>query len=373
MEHIRETVQKECLKSLLGTDRGTAAISMGVGKTRIGLLHMKEKIQKGKKYFLVVAPKKSIFESWKQEAHKAGIPEVLDHITFSTYRSLDKQHDLYDVVYLDECHNLLPTHEPFLKRHQYGVIGLTGTPPRYKTSDKYKIIDKYCPIVYSYSVQDAVTDNILNDYRIIIHPVELGSLKDQRIDTPNGGKFFTSEQDHYQFWTRKVEQAGMSFNRAALQKASIMRMQALRKFTSKEKYVKWLLKLIPDKCIVFCNTKEQADRVCDHSYHSGNPLSKENLELFGSGAIERLSCVEQLSEGVNISNLRYGVIMHSFGNEKKLSQRLGRMLRLFPTEIAYIHILVYANTVDEHWVDQAVKDFDQDKVIYFDKKVYAGS
>jgi ERCC4-related helicase len=56
--------------------------------------------------------------------------------------------------------------------------------------------------------------------------------------------------------------------------------------------------------------------------------------------------------------------MHSYGNERKAQQRIGRMMRLNPKETATIHILCYENTVDEFWVKSALKDYDQSKIIH---------
>ena len=56
--------------------------------------------------------------------------------------------------------------------------------------------------------------------------------------------------------------------------------------------------------------------------------------------------------------------MHSYGNERKSSQRIGRLLRLNPDDCATIHILCYKGTVDEKWVTAALKDFDSSKIIW---------
>ena len=58
--------------------------------------------------------------------------------------------------------------------------------------------------------------------------------------------------------------------------------------------------------------------------------------------------------------------MHAYGNERKSSQRIGRLLRLNPTETSIVHILCYKGTVDETWVGEALKDLDQTKIKYFD-------
>jgi superfamily II DNA or RNA helicase len=150
-----------------------------------------------------------------------------------------------------------------------------------------------------------------------------------------------------------------------------MRMKQMQEYKSKEHYAKTLFDSIEDKCLLFANTQEQADRLCEHSYHSKNPYSEGNLDLFSNDHITKLSCVLQLSEGVNIPNLRSGVIMHAYGNERKSSQRIGRMLRLNPDDVATVHILCYQDTVDEKWIDEALSVFDSNKITYIkDNKIY---
>ena len=175
----------------------------------------------------------------------------------------------------------------------------------------------------------------------------------------NGGHWWTSEYKDYNYVTSRLADAQ---SQKQIQFARIMRMRALMDYTSKESYVKSMIKNIDSKCIVFANTQVQADRICKHSYHSKNPKSEENLELFSDGRINQLSCVLQLSEGVTIPNLKQGIIMHAYGNEKKTAQRIGRLLRLNPTETATCHILCYKSTQDEKWVESALKSFDDNKI-----------
>jgi superfamily II DNA or RNA helicase len=146
----------------------------------------------------------------------------------------------------------------------------------------------------------------------------------------------------------------------------VMRMKAMMEYPSKEKYTKKLMESINTKCIVFANTQDQADRLCRFSYHSGNKNSEENLISFKEGKITKLSCVLQLNEGINIPELRQGIIMHAYGNERKASQRIGRLLRLNPQDKAIVHILCYKGTVDEKWVKDALEGFDQSKVLWKD-------
>jgi superfamily II DNA or RNA helicase len=357
----RKKIQDEALAKAAPYKRCGIAASMGIGKTLIGLRHMDQYLQKNPEAsFLVVAPKKSILTEWQNESYKHDVSYLLEHITFCTYLSLEKQDLNYDVVYLDECHSLLYSHDFWLKTYTGNIFGMTGTPPKYETSEKGQMVNKYCPIVYTYVTDEAIEDNILNDYHIYIHPLTLNREKTMAMEQ-NGRKWYTSEQATYDYWTGRIDNAKSSKEKQIMQ---VMRMKAIMSFPSKEVYAKDLLTSIDEKCILFANTQEQADKMCLYSYHSNNPESERNLQDFKKGMITRLSCVLQLNEGVNIPNLKEGIIMHAYGNERKTSQRLGRLLRLNPTEKSTIHILCYVGTVDEKWVKDSLDNFDENKITW---------
>jgi superfamily II DNA or RNA helicase len=361
----RDDIQKEALEATQGKHRCGLALATGVGKTLVGLLHLEREFSPLKN-ILVVAPKKSIIEEWKVQAAKFGKEHLLNNVNFSTYLSLSKKNPQdYDIVYLDECHNLLDSHREFLDNYSGMILGLTGTPPKRIDSEKGRMVDEFCPMVHTYVTDDAVGAKILNDYKIIVHELHLSNDKTVPVKTKNG-TFFTSEKANYQYWCGRVETASKG---KSAQIARIMRMKALMEYPTKEKYTKRLLDSIRSKCIVFANTQEQADRMCKHSYHSTNPDSDTNLQDFKVGNITKLSCVLQLSEGVNIPNLRQGVILHAYGNERKSAQRIGRLLRLNPDETATVHILCYMDTVDEKWVKEALDGYDQSKITWVDYKI----
>ena len=364
----REEIQQEALDMAIANKRCGLAISMGVGKTLIGLQYIDYYQQANMKKLrvLIVAPKVSIFNSWNSDASKFGIS--LDNAEYTTYLSLHKKNPgHYDIVILDECHSLLSSHTAFLGQFAGRILGLTGTPPRHHQSEKGKMVHQFCPMLYSYITDDAVSDDILNDYRIIVHKMPLSNVNSIPVNMKSSGmQFYTSERKSYDYWTKRIVAAQ---TKKQEQIASVMRMRVLMDFRTKETYVKKLLGDIEDKCIVFCNTQDQADRISKCSYHSNNPESEDNLQDFKDGKISELSCVLQLNEGINIPELRAGIIMHAYGNERKSSQRIGRLLRLNPTETAYVHILCYKDSVDERWVAEALRDLDQRKIKYFDVNI----
>lgn len=314
----RDQIQEQALKATEGHKRCGLGLATGVGKTLVGLMHM-EKHSTAIMNVLVVAPKTAIINEWKVQAEKFNKSHLLDNVTFTTYLSLPKLNpNDYDLVYLDECHSLLDSHRVFLEVFKGGILGLTGTPPKRKGTVKSNLVDQFCPIVYTYVTDEAVDANILNDYKIFVHKINLGTAKNVKVSTKAGG-FMTTEQANYAYWTNRIQTSGGG---KSLQMARIMRMKALMEYPSKEIYAKKLASDIQSKCIIFANTQEQADRLCDHSYHSNNQQSENNLLMFKEGRIKKLSCVLQLSEGVNIPDLKQGIILHAYGNERKSAQRI---------------------------------------------------
>jgi len=358
----KDEIQDQCLEVVLPLRRCGAALSMGVGKTLIGLRHMDENYNDYSK-FLVVAPKISVLNEWTDQAIKHDLPHLVPHITKTTYLSLPKQSLDYDVVYLDECHSLTPAHLVWLSEFKGKILGLTGTPPKNKTSPKAILVSQFCPIVFNYKTDKAIKDKILNDYSIIVHLLKMDVAQTMKVEN-NGKVWFTSEAATYKYWSGRLDNANPGKDRQIM---AVMRMKALMTFPSKERLAKEILNEAEDKIILFANTQEQADSFGILSYHSNNPKSEENLNLFKAGKIKKLSCVLQLSEGVNIPNLKEGIIMHSYGNERKSQQRIGRLLRLNPEEESLIHILCYKDTVDEFWVKAAIEGLDQSKVTWQDE------
>jgi superfamily II DNA or RNA helicase len=355
----RDIIQEEALEAVLPIKRCGVGITMGGGKTLIGLRHMNANYNEFAK-FLVVAPKRSIFTEWEKQAEEHKLAHLLPHITFTTYLSLPKQDLDYDVIYLDECHSLLFSHGDWLDSYPGKILGLTGTPPRYDKSEKGEMVMQYCPIVYEYTTDEAVESKILNDYEIIVHTLFLNSAKTLKVEKA-GKTWYTSELASYEYWTRRIDDA---VSKKEQQIMRIKRMKDLMEFPSKRTLAGKLFSGISDKVLLFANTQEQADSFSVHSYHSNNPKSEENLELFRTGQITKLTAVLQLNEGVNIPGLKQGIIMHAYGNERKAAQRIGRLLRLNPNEKSTVHILCYQNTVDEQWVKSALEGFDQSKITW---------
>lgn len=373
----KQALQDQVLALLQGRRLAGIALTMGLGKTLIGLRDMARLLAKGSlpttsapgKPFLVAAPTQAILDAWSQEARKFGLAHLLDQITFTTYRSLTKilAASTYHKLYLDECHALKDSHEPGLKAHvarKRSILGLTGTPPAQAQSEKGRLVATYCPILVDYTTDEAVLAGLLNDYRLVVHRLPLRPVRDYVLTTKSGSQFTTSERENYQYWSRRLANAAQ--DALPVETLRILRMQALMNYPGKGHYMRWLADQQTEKIILFTCNQQQAEQQADYTYHSKNKHSEANLAKFNTGQIQRLACVAQLSEGITIPNLRVGIIWHAFGNERKAAQRIGRLLRLNPDQTATVHLFMYQDTVDEQWVAQALAVFDPAKISYVD-------
>jgi superfamily II DNA or RNA helicase len=273
------------------------------------------------------------------------LAHLLDHIAFTTYRSLGKAlaAGTYQKLYLDECHTLKDSHESGLKVHvaqKRSILGLMGTPPAQANSEKGRLVATYCPIVVDYTTDEAVLAGLLNDYRL-----PLRTVRDYVLTTKAGSQFTTSERENYAYWSKRLANAAQ--DQLPIEALRILRMQALMNYPSKGHYMRYLASQQTDKVLLFTYNQQHAEKQAEYIYHSKNKYSQANLNLFNAGDIQRLACVAQLSEGISIPNLRVGIIWHAFGNERKAAQRIGRLLRLNPDQTATVHLLAYQDTVDE--------------------------
>ena len=85
----KDEIQLEALAATDGKQRCSVVLGTGVGKTLVGLNHMDRNTTPLMKC-LVVAPKKSIFTSWKDDAEKFDKQYLIGRMVFSTYLSLKK-------------------------------------------------------------------------------------------------------------------------------------------------------------------------------------------------------------------------------------------------------------------------------------------
>lgn len=365
----RDEIQKQALAAFEKSKSGVLHISMGVGKTLIGI-----RAAKNKKAVLIVCPYTSNIKTWKEEYKLWLFSDK--HVTYTTTKSLKKYSlNKYDLVICDEIH--LFSESQLLAIPNAPILGLSGTLSN-KTRLLLKTV-KNLDVIYDYPLEQAVNDGIITDYKISIVKVPLDSTN-AYIDGGSKFKpFKTTELNQYQYLTKKFEELKIaeafsltSNERSKYRKIKLSiaskRARLLYSCKSKLNIAKKLInKFSEDRLLVFSTLTESANYLCENQYHS--KADKANLDRFSSGIINQLAVVNMANTGLNIKPLHKAIVHQFQSSEETAQQRMGRLLRLEynnPNKVAEIWVTVCENTVDEDWVKNALINIPESKIQYVD-------
>lgn len=366
----RRLIQEQAVEIFKKHKKGILHISMGVGKTKIGIdiINNHDKV-------LVVAPYKSTLETWKDEFIKWNKSDK--NVVYTTTASLKKYtQNKYDLIIADEIH--LFSINQLTKLPAGNILGLSGT----ISPQTALIIEETIklPIIFEYSLEDAILDKIIADYKIKILEV---SLDDTEKYIQGGTKvkpFLTTEKAQYDYLTKQFNQlkfAEWNAIGADKKKYSVIKMQMASKrakliYSCKSKLIaasNVLDYFSNDRVLVFTTLTDSANQLCDFQYHSKS--DKANLDKFSSGEIDKLAVVNMANVGLNIKPLNKAVVHQFQSSEETAQQRMGRLLRLEynnPNKIAEIWVICAVNTVDEQWVNSALRDIPKHKIEYIHYK-----
>lgn len=214
--------------------------------------------------------------------------------------------------------NLSGKLSPYLYR-----LGLSATPEReYDEEGNNFIEDEIGPVLYRFSLEDAINRGILCPFNYIPLPYELTAQEKKKkrdiisiynVKKKNGE--FISESDLYT-------------------QLSAINKTAIDKLEQFEKLIKSKPELLK-KCIIFVQTKEYGELVQNilleqidkyHTYYADD--EKRNLLDFASGELDCLLTCKKLSEGIDISRVTNIILFSSDRSHLVTTQRIGRALRL---------------------------------------------
>jgi len=396
---IKDAIHKEANKALsIAQNWGSVYMATGTGKTKMAIMKISNLLAHNyKAKVLVVVPTIRLRDNgWKEECIKwySDGQVVWDNsITIECYASLAKIKDKhYDLVILDEGHNLNENNSIFFKNNKVdNCILMTATQPN---KERMKIlISLKLNAVYSITVDEATLLGIIAPYEITIVTVPLDD-KDEYITVGSKIKGYrqTTEMKNYLYLTNNRFRGYMGL---------IKRMQFIGSLKSKTEATKYILSLIPDtlRTLIFCGSKKQANEVCPYRHYSKpsppskkklqekateNAYNKYNEELeqynrdifiynntvvnmldrFIDEEINKLSCVEALNEGQNLPNIDIGLVAQLNSKQLTFIQRLGRIIRYRVGHTGKIIIVCASETEDWNWVKKALKGLDMSKIRY---------
>lgn len=339
------------------SNKGTLAIATGVGKSKIFIDACKHliKVNPNATIALIVPTEKLRDENWKAEFIKWADIELYNKIERFCYASINKVTKVFDFVGADEVHNITELNSKFFELNRNSsIMGLTATPP--EDEIKSNLLKIYAPVVFEYTLQEAVIDELVVPFNIKIIELPLDD-KDKYIEVKTKSlQFKTTEKAYYDFLNKQINQARYAKNKQLEKFRILNRMRFLYNLKSKTELAKKLIAKLEDKrLLIFCGTIAQAEELCKHSYHS----QKGDVDYlnFIHGEIKHLSCVRALNEGMNIPDLDAALIVQGSSKKREIIQRMGRAVRWREGHTAEIYIINSMGTQDVTWTQKALEGF----------------
>lgn len=354
---------------------GTLNWATGVGKTRGGLMAISRFLKKNPtKSVIIVVPSEPIQRQWNQELIDWNLFQQCSVKTMS-----DTSVNKYSctLLVIDEIHKVgAPTLLNIFKNVQYTIIlGLTATFERLDGKDE--IISKKCPIVDTISVEEAIENKWLADYReyeVLIEPEDIDVYKEVNKEFYEHFSYF-----NYDFnlamkcatdWKRRSELAKERCREDQSEGFKTVDKQILvhamgfsRTLQARKKYIYnhpkkiELTNLILEnrqdkKCITFSATVAMAEKIKYGAVYSGKDSVKKgrmNLQEFVQQDGGVLNTVMKLNEGFNCPDISVSVILGFNSSSTTKKQRVGRVIRQKEGKVAEVFTLVLKGTVEEEW------------------------
>lgn len=363
MQDPREMLFKRSKHLFEQHQRVLCQVATGVGKTKIAI----ELADVNQEPWQILVPKVPLIKTWEDEMAKWGAEELLSKVKIICYASAHKLIPGNNNVILDEAHRVTDRTLPFIKAFvgTGKLIGLSATVPLKKLLLLEQLGITRDNIV-KYNLDTAVDDDIIADYEIKIIQFALDAVTKNVQGGRKGAYFMTTEQQSYAYADQQLRQAIYAGNPMFIKFKTLARMRAIYNLPSKITLTEEILKAIPEdkKVIIFCGSIAHADLICKHRYHS--KTSTKDYEDFCAGNINRLSVVQSVSEGVNIPNLDYAILMQVQSDSLHLVQKLGRLLRKSddPEKVGKAIMLECVSTQDSKWVHNAIAPLDKSKIDY---------
>ena len=364
-KRTRDQIQQEIVQVILDNNfRGLLEVTQRTGKTKViidSLVGITRKVLGYKILWVtneahlrdVVLPAE--FQKWKAEY-------LLHNVDFLHWRSLGKHQEEYDFIILDEIQHITEKAYEYFKRitNSPNIIGMTGQLPQ--DIDKKKLIKEglRLSLLYRYSKDEGVEDEVIADYNIKVMLVPLSTKKDVYVPSRN---YYTSEQARYNGLTKLINKATSEGNYKWAMNLRVNRQKFLHGLESKKNLVKSMLAdMQNDKLLVFCPTKAITQEVCDYYFHSSG--GQKSYDSFQNDEIKHLAVVEKVSTGHTFHNMSGSILMGVDSNQNGgLSQKAARCMVFRKGYTADLYFLVAAGTQEESsWLPKTLKSFNSSKV-----------
>jgi superfamily II DNA or RNA helicase len=379
-EAIRKWQRARCL--------GTLVLATGFGKTFTTMMAIKALITKNPKLSVLVSvPTDFLRDQWHDQIIKNNL---IEHMHVEVINTIIKNTYDVDLLVVDEVHGTPGDcfQRIFTCVKYKMILCLTGTLER--LDGREKLIKHYAPVVDTVTVEEAVENGWLSQYReykvlldvdmteynqwhaeflkyfaifdfdfnramscsvgptSYIHRLEYA--KKLVVAAKNAGDYKQKLMDV----NKEVTAAAYSWNRAMRK-----RKEFVTKHPKKIEVARKILEARPDaKAITFSATMKMAEEIgIGYVLHSGQTKKKRGItsEEFKKCKSGVINTAKALDAGADFPDLNLGIILSGSSSSIQKKQRSGRIIRYQPGKIAEIFTLVIRGTNEEKWYNEAIK------------------
>lgn len=350
--------------------RGTCAWATGSGKTRVAIIAIKSFLTKNTgKNIKIIVPTEHLKVQWLLELDKYGLSLQTN---VEIINSAVKKEERVDLLILDEAHRYGSDSfiEIFKIKHPKLILGLSAT--FHRLDGRHRIIEKYCPIIDTVTVKEALKNGWLSSYReykVIVqvddfHIYQQASQEFQEMfaifnfDFNLAMKCVTNiVYRRYYGKTLGIASKDMDAISYTWQRALRKRKEFVMNHPDKIEITRKILEARPfSKAITFSGTIKQAEKIgIGTVVHSGKTKKKNRLtiEEFSSMPTGVINSSKSLNEGVDIPGLNLAVILTNSSSPNEKIQRIGRVIRKEEDKLAEIFTLVIKGTIEEKWFENS--------------------
>jgi len=194
----------------------------------------------------------------------------------------------------------------------------------------------YGPVVENYSMRQAIKDNIITQYRVIVSIIDNDLM--HRMNNDEASDSFSGD----------LKRSGKLYALVdAIKKYNIKKTILFSERINKsKKYTEGLNTVFPEKRSVHVDST------------SGNSFVSQALDDLRTGKISILSNATILSEGVDVPSIEMSAFMEKTKSAPNIIQRIGRATRKDqdnPNKIGYIFLPIFIGEIGDNLVDAAIK------------------
>lgn len=364
----RDIIQTKAVSDIIGHElHGIAEIAPRVGKSKIVIDALKQVEIPSHVHIHISVPFKQIIKSWKEE-FKKWYPDNNLNVTYGLHKNIGKEGRGQNLIIVDEFQKIKNKKYDdllFLAQLESRILGLSGfmNKESWNRASEMKL-----PRISHYPVNQAINDGIISDFEILAIPLQLNRTV-ANVKSGNKQKtFYTSEEQNYNYYTKRFNEARMSNNHRFKMSVASMRANGIYNYKTKIDATKEFLSRIDPrlKVLTFTARINVANELCAYTHHSKSEVREgdvDNLTKFQRGDINSLAVCETVSMGVTIPNLKVGVFHQIRASDEDHLQKMLRLCNIDDvSRKANIYIFYFKDTVDEDWMMSALKSVDRSKV-----------